>query len=135
MFPMSRGGEAGWTRFVGTAGTGSDPSGGGGLSGLVPLMFGDRTPDFNAFTLADVQTVRRSAFAQMYEARDPNLAPYFAHGGKLLMWHGESDPGPSPVGTNDYARAVLSRAPAAAQSMRYFLLPGVEHCRGGPGAD
>ena len=71
----------------------------------------------------------------MYEARDPNLAPYFAHGGKLLLWHGESDPGPSPVGTNDYARAVLSHAPAAAQSMRYFLLPGVEHCRGGPGAD
>ena len=135
MFPMSRGGEAGWTRFVGTAGTGSDPSGGGGLGGLVPLMFGDRQPDFNAFTLADVQTVRRSAFAQMYEARDPNLAPYFAHGGKLLLWHGESDPGPSPVGTNDYARAVLSRAPAAAQGMRYFLLPGVEHCRGGPGAD
>lgn len=135
MFPMSRGGETGWTMFVGTAGTGNDPSGGGGLGGLAPVIFGDRRPDFGAFTLADVQQVRRSTFAQMYEAKDPNLAPFFASGGKLLMWHGENDPGPSPVGSNDYARAVLARAPAAAQSMRYFLMPGVEHCRGGPGAD
>ncbi|OYW46542.1 MAG: hypothetical protein B7Z08_07020 [Sphingomonadales bacterium 32-68-7] len=134
MLPMSRGGEAGWAAFVGTAGTG-DATNGGGLGGLLPLMFDAPRPTLPNFTLANVQQVRRSQFAQMYEAKDPNLRPFFARGGKLILWHGESDPGPSPVGTNDYVRAVLSAAPAARQNMRYFLYPGVGHCAGGPGAD
>jgi feruloyl esterase len=134
-FPMSRGGEAGWAAFVGTAGAGPDPTNGGGLGGLWPLIFGERPVDLPGMTLADVQTVRRSEFARMYEAKDPDLTPFFRSGGKLLLWHGESDPGPSPVASNDYFRAVLARAPAASSQARYFLYPGVGHCAGGPGAD
>jgi len=135
MLPMSRGGEAGWAAFVGTASAGPDATNGGGLGGLWPLIFGTRPLDLAAMTLADVQQVGRSEFAGWYEAKDPNLAPFFRSGGKLLLWHGESDPGPSPVATNDYVRAVLARAPAASNQMRYFLYPGVGHCAGGPGAD
>lgn len=136
MFPMSRGGEPGWSLFVGTDGAGNDQTGGGGLLGLAPLLFGDRTVDFGAFSPAtDVPQVRQSAFAQMYEAKDPDLGAFFGRGGRLLLWHGENDPGPSPVGTNDYAQAVAAQAAGAAEGMRYFLMPGVEHCRGGPGAD
>jgi feruloyl esterase len=134
MLPMSRGGEAGWAAFVGTSGA-PDATNGGGLGGLLPIILGSRRTDLSNFTVADVQEVRRSEFARMYEANDPNLQPFFRSGGKLLLWHGENDPGPSPVGTLDYMRAVQSRAPAAAQSMRTFLYPGVGHCAGGPGAD
>lgn len=133
MLPMSRGGEAGWAAFVGTGGT-PDATNGGGLGGLLPLIFGNRPVSLATMTLDDVQQVRRSEFAQWYEADDPNLAPFFRGGGKLLLWHGESDPGPSPVATNDYFRQVLARAPAARSQARYFLLPGTGHCGGGPGA-
>ena len=135
MLPMSRGGEAGWAAFVGTAGDGRDATNGGGLGGLLPLIFSGRQVTLAGMTLEDVMQVRRSEFAQWYEADDSNLAPFFRSGGKLLLWHGESDPGPSPVATNDYARAVMARAPAARSQMRYFLYPGVGHCAGGPGAD
>ena len=135
MFPMSRGGEAGWAAFVGTGGAGPDPTNGGGLGGLLPLIFGNRPVTLAGLTLEDVQEVRRSDFARMYEAKDPDLRPFFASGGKLLLWHGESDPGPSPVATTEYFRAVLERAPAASGDARYFLYPGVGHCAGGPGAD
>ena len=120
---------------VGTSGaSGADPTGGGGLQGLAPVILGNRAFDFANFSMADVRAVRGSNFAAMYEAKDPDLSAFFRRGGKLLLWHGESDPGPSPVGTNDYVGKVLAASPASRHQMRYFLLPGTEHCGGGPGA-
>jgi feruloyl esterase len=133
LLPMSRGGEPGWSAFVGTDGKGSDAST-NAVASLFSTIQGGKQSDFNNYSVAEVQAVRRTQFADWYEANDPNLAPFFRHGGKLLLWHGENDPGPSPVGTADYARAVLSRTSGANQHMRLFLLPGVEHCGGGPGA-
>jgi feruloyl esterase len=133
-FPMSRGGEAGWSGFVRT-GTAPDATGGGGIVGLKPLLFGNRNIDVTKMTPADVTIARSSAFAREYEAADPDLRAFVAGGGKLILWHGENDPGPSPVGTADYHQAVARRVPQADQSVRLFMAPGVEHCRGGPGAD
>ena len=134
--PLSKGGELGWSRFINVAGTGNNQANGGGMPGLSPVLFGARTVDFNQLDpMTDVPEARASAFAKAYEATDPDLAAFFAHGGKLLLWHGESDPGPSPVGTLDYAKAVQKRDATAAANLRTYMLPGVEHCRGGPGAD
>ncbi|WP_169053493.1 tannase/feruloyl esterase family alpha/beta hydrolase [Alteraurantiacibacter aquimixticola] len=136
MHPMRRGGEAGWAFFVGTDGTGNDPTGGGGLANLFPLFFGENNRvKLGNFNDANYLGVRGSDFAEMYEAKNADLSEFFANGGRLMLWHGESDPGPSPVGSNEYAEAVMSGNPAAASQFRYFTLPGVGHCAGGPGAD
>lgn len=135
MLPMRRGGEGSWSFFVGTSGEGTDATGGGGIANLFPLIFGNRNVTLSDFGDAEYLTVRRSDFANMYEAKDPNLSPYFERGGRLLLWHGESDPGPSPVATNEYVEAVLEQNPRASDQFRYFTLPGVGHCAGGPGAD
>jgi feruloyl esterase len=132
MHPLSRGGEAGWSAFVGTDGSGADMSY-SALGNLFPLALG-RPVDLKNFSMAEVQALRATPFAKMYEAADPNLQPFFQRGGKLILWHGESDPGPSPVGTIDYAGAVAQRVPTASHSLRTFLYPGVGHCAGGPGA-
>jgi feruloyl esterase len=52
-----------------------------------------------------------------------------------LLWHGFNDPGPSPLSTIAYYEAALETAPAARDSVRLFLAPGVLHCGGGPGPD
>ncbi|RKF21149.1 tannase/feruloyl esterase family alpha/beta hydrolase [Altericroceibacterium spongiae] len=136
MFPLSKGGEAGWSTFNATDGSGMDATGGGGITGLTPLLFGTSSFDYNKMKPDDVLRARSGAFADMYEADDPDLSAFFSKGGKLLLWHGENDPGPSPVGTADYYRAAFALHPAqATENMRYFELPGVEHCQGGPGAD
>jgi feruloyl esterase len=135
MLPLRRGGEASWSFFVGTNGSGADPSRGGGLGGLYPIANPGVAWDMLGMTEADYLRVRSSPFAALYEAKNPDLSAFFARGGKLMLWHGESDPGPSPVATLDYVQAVQARNPAAAQQLRYYTLPGVGHCRGGPGAD
>lgn len=135
MWPISKGGETGWSFFIGTDGK-PDTTGGGGLLGLKPLIFPDREVNWAGFTVdRDVPQVRSSAFAAMYEAKDPNLSAFFNNGGKLLMWHGENDPGPASTGSIDYATAVVAQNPRASTNYRLFLAPGVGHCAGGPGAD
>jgi len=137
MHPMRRGGEAAWGFFNRTDGSGqnADPTRGGGLMGLQPVIFGTRPVDWENFTDADYLAVRHSPFAAMYEAARPDLSAFFRRGGRLMLWHGENDAGPSPVLSEDYARAVLAANPQAGEAFRYFTIPGMGHCAGGPGAD
>ena len=134
-WPLSRGGETVWAPFIAVGGT-RTPGTDGGLGTLAPVVYGSRKVDLGRFTAKDAAAARSSGFAQIYEAKNPDLSAYFAGGGKLIVWQGESDPGPSPVGAIDYVSAATQHAPAAAASgLRLFLLPGVGHCGGGPGAD
>lgn len=65
-----------------------------------------------------------------------DLRPYFGRGGKLLMWHGWSDPQVPADGSITYHDAVRQAVGSAADNgLALFMLPGVLHCRGGPGAD
>ncbi len=137
MHPMRRGGEAAWGFFNRADGSGqnADPTRGGGLMGLQPVIFGAQAMDWTAFSDANYLTVRNSPFAAMYEADEPDLSAFFERGGRLMLWHGENDAGPSPVLSEDYARAVAAQNPEAGEQFRYFTVPGMGHCAGGPGAD
>ena len=76
---------------------------------------------------------------------DPDLRAFRAHGGKLLQYHGWSDPLISPYSSIEYYERVLSRFGAVRQREqalldvqgfdRLFMVPGMTHCRGGDGTD
>jgi len=62
---------------------------------------------------------------------------YYARGHKLLLYHGWADWLVAPGETIDYYNSVLTRAkddPTLDQSVRLFMVPGMSHCSGGPGA-
>ena len=132
-YGLTRGGELGWNPFVPTV-PGPRTVLNGDLGDLIPLIFSDQPFDPAKFDIETRQAaVHRTPFAAEYEARSTDLSKFFQRGGKLLLWHGFDDPGPSPWMTIDYyERAVKANGGA---NLRLFVAPGVGHCMGGPGAD
>jgi pimeloyl-ACP methyl ester carboxylesterase len=69
-------------------------------------------------------------------ATDPNLRDFFQLGGKLLQYHGWSDPSISPLNSINYYNSVLDfmGGPINVQaSYRLFMVPGMDHCDEGDG--
>jgi feruloyl esterase len=65
-----------------------------------------------------------------------DLRPFFGRGGKLIIWHGWSDPQVTPQNSIIYFESVMKTVGQSARSsMELFMLPGVSHCGGGPGPD
>ncbi len=67
---------------------------------------------------------------------NPKLATFRAKGGKLIVYHGASD---GVFSVNDttrwFARLQANAGPEAANFARYYPVPGMAHCGGGPATD
>lgn len=73
--------------------------------------------------------------AATLNATNPDLSAFRERGGKLLMYTGWGDMALSPLGTIDYYQRVLEHDASAAEDVRLFMMPGVDHCGGGVGPD
>ena len=90
--------------------------------------------DINSGDLARAQRVMNRGGA---EGLNPDLSSFQNRGGKLLIYHGWSDPAFSPQETIDYYSSVIQQQGGLNQadhSVQLFMVPGMQHCIGtGPG--
>jgi Tannase and feruloyl esterase len=96
------------------------------------LVFHDPDWDYSTY---DFSTFRSdvAAVSSTLDATDPNLDAFRAQGGKLLLYNGWRDMALTPLGTIDYYEKVMERDATAADDMRLIMVPGMDHCFGGPG--
>ena len=62
----------------------------------------------------------------------------FARHGKLILYHGLSDQGLSPLDTAQWYEQVRTHTPVSGQIQdwaRLYMVPGMMHCAGGPATD
>jgi len=87
------------------------------------------TPVDEAVEAADAKT------AKVLNATDSNLTAFKARGGKLILYHGWNDPALSALNTVNYYSSVERRMGTheTATFMRLYMVPGMQHCAGGPG--
>ena len=106
-------------------------------------VFEDPNYDFLTFNFdTDVRYSLKKKFNGetlefIHHAEDPDLTAFNSHGGKMIVWHGRSDPLPNPVDTIDYYNSIRTRfshnrrhADKTEDFVRLFLLPNVGHCGG-----
>jgi hypothetical protein len=101
------------------------------------------TPPDPAFQIArfdfDRDPSRMEAFSAVFDTyRDAALVEFRARGGKLLIFHGTADPIFSALESIDYYQRLTrnSGGPEATSTWaRLFLVPGMNHCAGGPATD
>ena len=108
--------------------------------GLPGLLRGPRIPvqtgaDASNFDV-DKEAARIAADAggRLGDSTWTNLSSFAGHGGKLIFYHGLSDPWFSPLDTLGYyqkmAKDTGGTNPVTAWS-RLYLVPGMAHCQGG----
>src|SRR5437016_719701 len=75
--------------------------------------------------------------AQMLNATGANLTAFKARGGKLILYHGWNDSAISALNTINYYNDVVSEMGARETEAfaRLYMVPGMQHCAGGPGTD
>jgi feruloyl esterase len=95
------------------------------------FVFNDSTWDYSRYSGSFAADAKR--FAAVVDADNPDLSRFAARKGKLVIWHGWSDPALNPVASINYYHSVLARDPRAAGYARLFMEPGVLHCGDGPG--
>src|SRR5215475_9847174 len=100
------------------------------------VVFKDPNWDWKTFNFdTDVERGDRPENLIM-NATNPDMKRFFSHGGKLLLYHGWSDPNVPTLNTIKYYNAVvdvMGGADKASSSVRFFLEPGMGHCGGGEG--
>lgn len=101
------------------------------------FVFGDPRWEPRQFNFkTDPQRIEHM-LAQTLNATNPDLTSFERRGGKLIQYHGYSDPDISPLVSIGYYEAVAHKLGGLQTESFYrlFMVPGMGHCQGGPGAD
>lgn len=99
------------------------------------MVYNNPAWDFKTFNLDKDTRLADEKLASSLNATDPNLKAFKARGGKLILYHGWSDAALPPVNTINYFQSVVAKMGQrdAGSFIRLFMVPGMQHCAGGPG--
>ncbi|HWF09885.1 MAG TPA: tannase/feruloyl esterase family alpha/beta hydrolase [Bryobacteraceae bacterium] len=147
LVPGGEAGTGGWASYI----TGNAPGAGRHTALGAPFfrffVFDDPNWDYKTFrfTAADGfdndVDYTDAKLGALFNAVNPDLSGFTARGGKLIQYHGWSDPDITPLNSINYYESVVTAQGGDVHGLqntvafyRLFMVPGMWHCQGGPGA-
>ena len=128
---LEPGSELGWTDLGWTASARAT-----GLDQFRFLVFADPKWTIDKFNWDTDIVAAEERDNDTINALDPNLRTFIGTGGKLIQYHGWSDPQIAPAGVTQYYERAVQAAGGRNNvhgSYRLFMAPGMGHCGGGDG--
>lgn len=110
----------------------------GNVQGLLAMGKSGIFGPYTTSTELDVDKAALHASDPLVEPASTNLSTFALNGGKLIFFHGDSDPWFSPLDTLRYYKSLAATnggTEKVATWSRLFLVPGMAHCGGGPSLD
>ena len=106
-----------------------------GTNFFASMVYSNPAWDYHTFSVDHDMKLADDSLAGKLNATSPDLKKFKDRGGKLILYHGWSDAAIPPVSTVNYYQSVLSKMGAKDTSsfVRLFMVPGMQHCGGGPG--
>ncbi|HEY2470610.1 MAG TPA: tannase/feruloyl esterase family alpha/beta hydrolase [Terracidiphilus sp.] len=135
--PGAEGGVNGWTLWI----TGPAPArslmAAFGIGYFSDMVYSKTDWSYKSFNVSSgIQTAKEKT-STMLDSTNPDLSAFRAHGGKLILYHGWNDPAIPALNTVNYYENVIAKMGSSNVDsfVRLYMLPGVQHCGGGPGPD
>ena len=99
------------------------------------FVYQDRNWDYHTANVEAAMKAADERNGKVLNELNPDLSPFAKRGGKLILYHGWNDPAIPARNTVDYFEKVEKKMGSAADnSVRLYMVPGMQHCGGGPGA-
>jgi len=135
MLPGAELGDGGWSLWITGKFAGASADAGLSQGYFRNMVYADPSWSLRNFDLDRDLKVAVEKTGDALNAVNPDLTAFKTHGGKLILYHGWNDTAIPALGTVDYYNSV-SKAMGAEQTssfLRLFMVPGMQHCLGGPG--
>jgi feruloyl esterase len=99
------------------------------------LVFENPNWDWRTFDFDRDVATATTKVGPIVTTMNPDLEAFSSRGGKLIMYHGWNDQLIAPENSVKYYSSVVDRfgRDRTDQFMRLFMVPGMDHCRGGVG--
>lgn len=129
---LAAGSELGWAVAAGAQPVGTS------LEAYKYVIMQDPNWDISRFNpVTDIDRALKADRDDVLGSTNPNMRQFFDRGGRLLLYHGWSDPQVAPSNTVGFFNKVVSvhGTEAVGRSIQLYMVPGMNHCQGGPGTD
>ena len=136
LLPGAESHQTGWESWVSGEALGKSSGFFFGKEYFSNMVYQDKAWDYRAANLEAALKAADERTGKALNATDPDLGRLAKHGGKLILYHGWNDPAIPATSTVEYFEAVQKKMGATETSRfaRLYMVPGMQHCGGGPGA-